>query len=40
MTVIEEMGAKAKAASRMLSVAGEKKNVALKAIAKALKDHS
>lgn len=40
MTVIEEMGAKAKAASRMLSIAGEKKNVALKAIAKALKDHS
>ena len=40
MTVIEEMGAKAKAASRTLSVAGEKKNDALKAIAKALRENA
>ena len=38
MTIIEEMGAKAKIASRTLATAGEKKNDALKAIAKALKD--
>ena len=36
MRVIDEMGKKAKAASRSLAVAGEKKNDALKAIAKAL----
>ena len=36
MRIIDEMGAKAKAASRTLAVAGEKKNDALKAIAKAL----
>ncbi len=36
MRIIYEMGAKAKAASRTLAVAGEKKNDALKAIAKAL----
>lgn len=41
MTVIEEMGAKAKVASRTLSTAGEqKKNDALKAIAKALTDNA
>lgn len=37
MTTMEEMGAKAKIASRQLAVAGEKKNEALKAIADALK---
>ena len=36
MRVIDEMGKKAKAASRSLAVAGEKKNDALKAIARAL----
>ena len=36
MRIIDEMGAKAKAASRTLAVAGEKKNDALKEIAKAL----
>ena len=40
MTVIEEMGARAKAASRCLLTAGEKKNDALKAIAKALRDNA
>jgi len=40
MTVIEEMGAKAKAASRILANAGEKKNDALRAIAQALLDNS
>lgn len=40
MTVIEKMGAKAKKASKMLSIAGEKKNDALKAIAKALTDNA
>lgn len=40
MRVIDEMGMKAKAASRSLSVAGEKKNDALTAIAKALLDHT
>lgn len=39
MRTIDEMGMKAKAASRQLAVAGEKKNDALKAIAKALLDH-
>ncbi len=37
MTTIQEMGAKAKKASRTLSIAGEKKNDALKAIAAALR---
>ena len=36
MRIMDEMGAEAKAASRTLAVAGEKKNDALKAIAKAL----
>lgn len=36
MRIIDEMGMKAKAASRQLAVAGEKKNDALRAIAKAL----
>ena len=36
MRVIDEMGIKAKAASRVLAVAGEKKNDALRAIARAL----
>lgn len=40
MTVIEEMGAKAKTASRCLLTAGEKKNDALKAIAKALRENA
>ncbi len=40
MTVIEEMGKKAKAASRVLANAGEKKNIALKAIAKAIIDNT
>ncbi len=40
MTVIEEMGALAKKASRTLANAGEKKNDALKAIAEALKNNS
>ena len=40
MTVIEEMGAKAKIASRVLATAGEKKNDALKAIAQALLDNA
>lgn len=40
MTVIEEMGAKAKVASRILANAGEKKNDALKAIAQALLDNA
>lgn len=40
MTVIEKMGAKAKKASKMLSIAGEKKNDALKAIAKAITDNA
>lgn len=40
MTVIEEMGAKAKIASRTLATAGEKKNVALEAIAKAITDNA
>ncbi len=40
MTTMEEMGAKAKVASRQLANAGEKKNEALKAIADALKANS
>lgn len=40
MTVIEEMGKKAKSAARELAIAGEKKNDALKAIAKALVDNT
>ncbi len=40
MTVMEEMGAKAKIASRCLLTAGETKNDALKAIAKALRDNA
>ncbi len=36
-TVIEQMGARAKEASRELAVAGEKKNMALRAIAEALR---
>lgn len=40
MRVIDEMGMKAKAASRTLAVAGEKKNDALKAIAKALVENT
>ena len=40
MTVIEEMGAKAKEASRVLSVAGSKKDDALIAIADALEENS
>ena len=39
MRTIDIMGQDAKAASRQLAVAGEKKNDALKAIAKALLDH-
>ncbi len=39
MRTIDIMGQNAKAASRQLAVAGEKKNDALKAIAKALLDH-
>ena len=40
MRKIDEMGMKAKAASRTLAVAGEKKNDALKAIAKALVENT
>lgn len=40
MTIIQEMGAKAKIAARTLAVAGETKNTALKAIAKALIENS
>ena len=40
MTVIEEMGAKAKKASRVLSVAGSKKDKALIAIADALEENA
>ncbi len=40
MTVIEEMGQKAKAASRTLANAGELKNKALKAIARAILDNT
>ncbi|MBQ8135619.1 MAG: glutamate-5-semialdehyde dehydrogenase [Clostridia bacterium] len=40
MTVIEQMGAAAKTAARTLATAGEKKNEALKAIAKALTDNA
>ena len=40
MTVIEQMGAKAKAASQSLAIAGEKKNAALAAIAQALIDNT
>lgn len=40
MTIIEEMGARAKVASRALATAGEKKNVALEAIAKAITDNA
>ncbi len=40
MTVIEQMGAAAKKASRTLAVAGEKKNEALRAIAAALKENA
>lgn len=39
MTVIEQMGAKAKEASRVLSVAGSKKDLALNSIADALIEH-
>lgn len=39
MTVIEQMGAKAKEASRVLSVAGSKKDLALNSIADALIKH-
>ena len=39
MRKIDEMGQKAKAASRTLAVAGEKKNTALKAIAAALREN-
>lgn len=39
MTVIEQMGAKAKKASRVLSVAGSKKDLALNSIADALIEH-
>lgn len=38
MTALEQMGAKAKAAARILAVAGKKKDNALIAIAKALRD--
>ena len=40
MTTIQEMGKKAKIASRTLLTAGEKKNDALKAIAKALRENA
>ena len=40
MTVIKEMGAKAKSASRVLSVAGSKKDDALIAIADALEENA
>lgn len=40
MTVIEEMGAKAKKASRVLAVAGEQKNKALLAIADAIRSNA
>lgn len=40
MTVLEQMGQKAKEAARVLSVAGEQKNDALKKIAAALLDNS
>ena len=40
MRVIDEMGMKAKAASRSLAIAGELKNTALKAIAAALIDNT
>ena len=40
MTTIEQMGAKAKIAAATLATAGEKKNQALEAIAKALKEQS
>lgn len=39
MTVIEQMGAKAKEAARVLSVAGSKKDLALNSIADALIEH-
>mgnify|MGYP000708394145 FL=1 len=39
MTVIEQMGAKAKKAARVLSVAGSKKDLALNSIADALIEH-
>ena len=39
MTVIEQMGAKAKEATRVLSVAGSKKDLALNSIADALIEH-
>lgn len=40
MTVLEQMGQKAKEAARVLSVAGDQKNDALEQIAAALLDHS
>lgn len=40
MTVLEQMGQKAKEAARVLSVAGDQKNDALERIAAALLDHS
>ena len=39
MRLIDEMGQKAKTASRTLAIAGEKKNTALKAIAAALREN-
>ena len=40
MTILEEMGKKAKEAARTLAVMGEEKNDALKLIAKALIDNT
>lgn len=40
MTILEEMGVKAKIASKELSTAGAKKDIALKSIANALIEHS
>lgn len=40
MTVLEQMGQNAKEAARVLSIAGEKKNLALQKIAAALMENS
>ena len=40
MTTLEEMGARAKAAARVLATAGARKETALLAAAQALRDHS
>ena len=40
MTQLQEMGAKAKEAARLLAVAGKQKDEALEAIAKALEENA